>query len=182
MLLLPIVGSVAVCASVCGGASVGMGSPGPQGAVQHDRGFGATLQIDARPSRLDTHGLTQTLAAIVGWGVGVEAIAARAIGMVGAVPGQERAAGPGGTDLARGHRTELLEVEVVEVIGKLLGPAAIPGIPVAEPALVTLSEGIEQESPLVQVCLTDCSLRLRADPLQRWQQDRHQQSNDCNHH
>lgn len=155
--------------------------PGPQGAVQHDRGFGATLHIDARPPRLNTQRLTQALATIVGWGVGVEAIAARAIGMVGAVPGQERAAGPCGTGLAHSHRTELFEVEVVEIIGKLLGPAAVPGIPVTEPALVALSEAIEQETPLVQVRLTDCGLRLRADPLKCWQQDRHQQSNDCNH-
>ena len=127
----------------------GHGVPGPQGAVQHDRGVGAALQIDARPPRLDTRRLTQALAAVIGRGIGVEAIAARAVGMVGAVPGQERAAGPGGTGLARGHRTVLLEVEVVEVIGKLLGPAAVPGIPVAELALVALSEGVEQEAPLV---------------------------------
>ena len=134
--------------------------PGPQGAVQHDWGFGATLHIDARPPRLNAQRLTQSLAAIVGWSVGVEAIAARAIGMVRAVPGQERAAGPCGTDLARSHRTELLEVEVVEIIGKLLGPATVPGIPITEPALVALSEGVKQEAPLVQVRLTDRGLRL----------------------
>jgi hypothetical protein len=156
------------------GIVVGHGVPGPQGAVQHDRGFGAALHIDARPPLLDTQRLTQALATVVGRSVGVEAIAARAVGMVGAIPGQERAAGPGGTGLSRGHRTELLEVEVVEVICELLGPAAIPGVPVAEQALIALSEGVEQEAPLVQVRLTDCGLRLRAYPLQRWQQDCHQ--------
>ncbi len=102
--------------------------------------------------------------------------------MLGAVPGQERAAGPGRAGPARGHRAELLEVEVVEVIGELLGPAAVPGIPVAELALVVLSERVEQEAPLVQVRLTDCGLRLRADPLQRWQQDRQEKGNDGDDH
>jgi len=164
------------------GAVSGHRVPGPQGTVQHDRGIGDALQIDARPPLLDTRRLTQALAAVVGWGIGVEAIAARAVGMTGAVPGKERSTGPVGAGIARGHRTELLEVKVVKVIGELLGPAAVPGIPVAELALVALSEGVEQEAPLVQVRLTDFGLRLRADPLQRWQQDRHQQSNDCDHH
>lgn len=164
------------------GAVGGHGVPGPQGAVQHDRGVIAALLIDARPPRLDTRRLTQSLAAVVGRGVGVEAVAARAVGMLGAVPGQKRAAAPGGGGSARGHWTELLEVEVIEVIGELLGPAAIPGIPVAELALVVLSEGVEQETPLVQVRLTDSGLRLRADPLQRWQQDRHENGNDGDDH
>ena len=107
----------------------GHGIPGPQGTVQHDRGFGAALHIDARPPLLDTQRPTQTLAAVVGRGVGIEAIAARAVGMVGAVPGHECVAGPCGTGLARGHWTELLKVEVVEVICELLGSAAVPGIP-----------------------------------------------------
>ena len=147
------------------GAVGGHGVPGPQGAVQHKRGLGAALHIDARPPLLDTQRPTQALAAVVGRGVGVESVAARAVGVAGAVPGQERAAGPGGAGFARGHRTEFLEVEVIEVVGELLGPAAVPGIPVAEPAFVALGEGAEQEAPLVQVRLTDAGLCLGADPL-----------------
>jgi hypothetical protein len=155
--------------------------PRPQGAVQHDWGFGNALHIDARPSFLNAQLPTQELAAVVSRGVGVEAVAARTVGMVGTIPGQERAAGPVGAGLASGHRTELLEVEVVEVIGELLGSAAVPGIPVAELALIALSEGVEQETPLVQVRLTDCGFRLRADQLQRRQQDRQKQSNNSNY-
>jgi len=143
----------------------GHGIPGPQGAVQHERGVGVSLHIDTRPALLDTQLPTQALAAVVGRGVGVETIAARTVGVAGTVLGQERTAGPGGAGLARGHRTEFLEIEVVEVVGELLGPAAVPGIPVAEPALVALRKGIEQEAPLVQVRLTNAGLRLGANPL-----------------
>ena len=119
-------------------------------------------------------------AAIVGGSKTVDPIAAGAVRVIGTVPGQVRAAGPRSARLPRGHRAELLESEIVKVIGKLLCPAVVQGIAVAEAALVALAQRREQHAPLVQVRRADRCLCLFACVLQDGHEDRHQQRDDGN--
>jgi len=105
-----------------------IGEACPEGAIQHHGHIADALVIDVLPTlfiRVRTPGY-----AICG-AVAVEAVAAGAVGMVGTVPGLELTTSAVRTVPLCGERAENLMVEAVDIVGKLLRPAAFPFVSVS---------------------------------------------------
>ena len=105
-----------------------IGEACPEGAIQHHGHIADALLIDVLPTFFIS---VRTPGCAVCGAVAVEAVAAGTVGMVGTVPGLELTTSAVRTGPPRGDRAENLMVEAVDIVGKLLRPAAFPIVSVS---------------------------------------------------